>query len=73
LWKYIADWQNVFRHFDKDRSGSIEGPELSSALRSFGYNLSPAILNLIEQKYGEPPARVPSLRNAFSFLFVQAS
>jgi len=54
LWKYISDWQNVFRHFDKDRSGTIEGAELAEALRSFGYNLSPNLLRLIEQKYGEP-------------------
>jgi len=51
LWKYISDWQNVFRHFDADRSGSIEGRELSEALRSFGYNLSPGLLTLVEQKY----------------------
>ena len=52
LWKYIADWQGVFRHFDRDQSGSIEGRELAEALRSFGYNLSPPLLMLIEQKYG---------------------
>jgi len=51
LWKYIADWQNVFRHFDRDQSGSIEGRELAEALRSFGYNLSPPLLMLVEQKY----------------------
>ena len=53
LWKYIQDWQNVFRHFDRDRSGSIEGRELAEALRSFGYNLSPNLLTLVEHKYGE--------------------
>lgn len=53
LWKYISDWQNVFRHFDRDRSGSIEGRELAEALHSFGYKLSPPLLTLIEQKYGE--------------------
>lgn len=53
LWKYISDWQDVFRHFDQDRSGSIDRHELSNALRSFGYNLTPQILMLIEQKYGE--------------------
>ena len=53
LWKYISDWQNVFRHFDRDHSGSIEGRELSEALQSFGYRLSPALLNLIELKYGK--------------------
>ncbi|KAF8969911.1 hypothetical protein BDZ97DRAFT_171562 [Flammula alnicola] len=55
LWKYISDWQNVFRHFDRDRSGSIEGRELSEALKSFGYNLSPQLLTLIEQKYSSEP------------------
>jgi len=51
LWKYIKDWQNVFRHFDRDNSGTIDGHELASALRQFGYNLSPNLLRLLEQKY----------------------
>ncbi|KAF8184889.1 EF-hand [Mycena galopus ATCC 62051] len=55
LWKYISDWQNVFRHFDADGSGSIEGRELAEAMRSFGYNLSPAILTLVERKYASAP------------------
>ncbi|KAF5358283.1 hypothetical protein D9756_001699 [Leucocoprinus leucothites] len=55
LWKYISDWQNVFRHFDRDRSGSIEGRELAEALHSFGYTLSPPLLTLIEQKYASAP------------------
>ncbi|KAF8604622.1 EF-hand [Ceratobasidium sp. AG-I] len=60
LWKYIADWQNVFRHFDADNSGSIEGPELASALRQFGYNLSPQLINLIATKYAAlPPSNAP--------------
>ncbi|KAL5490266.1 hypothetical protein ACEPAI_5099 [Sanghuangporus weigelae] len=54
LWKYISDWQGVFRHFDVDRSGSIDGHELANALRSFGYNLTPQILSLLEQKYATP-------------------
>ncbi|KAF9001907.1 hypothetical protein BDQ17DRAFT_1357698 [Cyathus striatus] len=55
LWKYISDWQNVFRHFDRDRSGSIDGAELAQALQSFGYNLSPRLLSQIEQKYASEP------------------
>jgi len=55
LWKYISDWQGVFRHFDRDRSGSIDGQELSEALRTFGYNLAPSLLALIEQKYASGP------------------
>jgi Ca2+-binding EF-hand superfamily protein len=54
LWKYISEWQGVFRHFDKDRSGTIDGHELAEALRSFGYRLAPSLLTLIEQKYGKP-------------------
>jgi len=53
LWKYINDWQGVFRHFDKDRSGTIDAQELSEALRSFGYRLTPGLLTLVEQKYGK--------------------
>ncbi|KAF9458658.1 EF-hand [Collybia nuda] len=56
LWKYISDWQGVFRHFDRDRSGSIEGRELAEALQSFGYSLSPPLLTLIEHKYASEPS-----------------
>jgi peflin len=55
LWKYIADWQNVFRHFDRDRSGSIDSHELADALRSFGYTLSPQLLTLVQHKYSPAP------------------
>ncbi|KAF8161611.1 hypothetical protein B0H34DRAFT_796370 [Crassisporium funariophilum] len=51
LWKYIKDWQNVFKHFDRDRSGSIDGSELRDALAQFGYNLSPPLLDLVQKKY----------------------
>ncbi|KAF8160377.1 hypothetical protein K438DRAFT_311338 [Mycena galopus ATCC 62051] len=51
LWKYIKDWQGVFRHFDRDRSGSIEQNELRDALAQFGFNLSPNLLMLVERKY----------------------
>jgi len=51
LWKYVKDWQNVFRHFDRDRSGSIDEHELRDALTQFGYNLSPQLLTLVQKKY----------------------
>ena len=56
LWKYIKDWQNVFRHFDRDRSGSIDGGELRDALGQFGYNLSPQLLDLLQRKYANQTA-----------------
>jgi len=48
----MKDWQNVFRHFDRDQSGSIEGNELRDALAQFGFRLSPEILTLVQKKYG---------------------
>ncbi|KAJ8587693.1 EF-hand [Rhizopogon salebrosus TDB-379] len=51
LWKYIKDWQNVFRHFDRDQSGSIDRGELRDALKQFGYNLSPQLIGLVQAKY----------------------
>jgi len=56
LWKYIKDWQNVFKHFDRDRSGSIDGGELREALGQFGYNLSPQLLDLLQKKYANQAA-----------------
>ncbi|KIM57611.1 hypothetical protein SCLCIDRAFT_1219291 [Scleroderma citrinum Foug A] len=56
LWKYIADWQGVFKHFDRDHSGTIEGRELAEALRTFGYRLSPTLLTLLQRKYASETA-----------------
>ncbi|TCD59754.1 hypothetical protein EIP91_011576, partial [Steccherinum ochraceum] len=55
LWKYVTDWKNCFMHFDKDRSGTLDGHELATAIRSFGYQLSPSIFSIIEQKYASGP------------------
>ncbi|THU77140.1 EF-hand, partial [Dendrothele bispora CBS 962.96] len=56
LWKYIKDWQNVFRHFDRDRSGFIDGGGLREALSQFGFQLSPQLLDLVQRKY-DPPVK----------------
>ncbi|KAF9235278.1 hypothetical protein BU15DRAFT_78197 [Melanogaster broomeanus] len=56
LWKYIKDWQNVFRHFDRDRSGSIDAGELRDALNQFGYNLTPQLITLVQKKYASAAA-----------------
>ncbi|CAE6473144.1 unnamed protein product [Rhizoctonia solani] len=51
LWRYIKDWQGVFKHFDRDASGSIDGMELSQAMTQFGYPLNPQLLDLVQRKY----------------------
>ena len=55
--KTTQDWQNVFRHFDRDRSGSIDSNELRDALRQFGYNLNPQLIALVQAKYGASISR----------------
>ncbi|CAL1711684.1 unnamed protein product [Somion occarium] len=64
LWKYIKDWQGVFKHFDRDQSGSIDGKELHEALKQFGYNLSPQLLTLVERKYDVEKATAPPVPGA---------
>ncbi|KAN0091342.1 programmed cell death protein 6 [Tylopilus felleus] len=51
---YIKDWQNLFRHFDWDRSGTIDASELRDALAQFGYCLTLHLIELIEHKYASP-------------------
>lgn len=40
VWKYITDWQNVFRTYDRDNSGMIDKNELKQALSGFGNSLT---------------------------------
>lgn len=51
LWKYVTDWQNCFRSFDRDNSGNIDRNELKTALINFGYRLSDGIVDLLLRKY----------------------
>jgi len=51
LWKYVTDWQNCFRSFDRDNSGNIDQPELRQALVTFGYRLSEPIVTMLLKKF----------------------
>ncbi|XP_043482460.1 programmed cell death protein 6 isoform X2 [Leptopilina heterotoma] len=51
LWKYVTDWQNCFRSFDKDGSGNIDRHELKTALTNFGYRLNDDVINMLIRKY----------------------
>lgn len=51
LWKYVTDWQNCFRSFDRDNSGSIDRNELKTALMSFGYQLSDRVIDIMIRKF----------------------
>ncbi|KAG7198216.1 hypothetical protein KM043_005623 [Ampulex compressa] len=51
LWKYVTDWQNCFRSFDRDNSGNIDRNELKTALINFGYRLSDHTIDTLIRKY----------------------
>lgn len=51
LWKYVTDWQNCFRTFDRDNSGNIDRNELKTALISFGYRLSDGLIDTLVRKF----------------------
>lgn len=51
LWKYVTDWQNCFRSFDRDNSGNIDRNELKTALVTFGYRLSDNLINILIRKF----------------------
>lgn len=45
-------FQNVFRLYDRDNSGTLDGAELRQALQSAGYSLNYHILNVLMHRYG---------------------
>lgn len=51
LWKYVTDWQNCFRSFDRDNSGNIDKAELQTALTTFGYKLSEGLVDTLVRKF----------------------
>ena len=51
VWKYITDWQNVFRTYDRDNSGMIDKNELKQALSGFGYRLSDQCHDILIRKF----------------------
>ncbi|EMP33918.1 Programmed cell death protein 6 [Chelonia mydas] len=51
VWKYISDWQNVFRTYDRDNSGMIDKNELKQALTGFGYRLSDQFYDILVRKF----------------------
>ncbi|KAL1455370.1 hypothetical protein WDU94_009469 [Cyamophila willieti] len=51
LWKYVTDWQNCFKSFDKDNSGNIDKKELKTALQQFGYRLEDGTVDILVRKF----------------------
>ncbi|XP_071355497.1 peflin [Trachinotus anak] len=51
LWDFMQRWRALFQHYDRDRSGSINGTELHQALAQMGYNLSPQFSETLVQRF----------------------
>ncbi|XP_041648594.1 sorcin isoform X2 [Cheilinus undulatus] len=47
----LNGWKQTFMSYDRDRSGTVEGPELQHALTSMGFNLSPQAMNIIMKRH----------------------
>lgn len=76
LWKFLADWRQLFERFDADGSGKISLAEFNNALVAFGYRLSQPFVGLLYTTFGERHDERRGSRGApggMSFdLFVQA-
>ncbi|KAJ2009622.1 hypothetical protein GGI04_000274 [Coemansia thaxteri] len=51
LWRYIEEWKQCFRTFDRDNSGTIDRGELNQALSAFGFRVSPQVVDSLVRKY----------------------
>ena len=57
----------MFRHFDRDRSGTIDDFELQCALNQFGMKLPQHLLSLLVAKFGTYIHSPPRTRDLFVF------
>ncbi|XP_063594162.1 programmed cell death protein 6-like isoform X1 [Penaeus indicus] len=51
VWKYVTDWQQCFRSFDRDGSGNISKDELKTAITTFGYRFSDKFYDVLMQRF----------------------
>lgn len=53
LFAALSGWKQNFMMFDRDRSGTVEPHEMSQAITSMGYRMSPQALNGIIKRYSK--------------------
>lgn len=51
LSQVINGWKATFVSYDRDRSGTVEGPELQHAITAMGFHLSPQTMNIIMKRH----------------------
>mmetsp|Transcript_16838 Transcript_16838/g.20775 ORF Transcript_16838/g.20775 Transcript_16838/m.20775 type:complete len:251 (+) Transcript_16838:406-1158(+) len=60
LYKYVTDWENCFKQYDRDRSGSVTHDELKTAVQAFGYRFSDSFFQTLFNKYDEDNSKTIS-------------
>uniref|UniRef100_S4R6L4 EF-hand domain-containing protein n=1 Tax=Petromyzon marinus TaxID=7757 RepID=S4R6L4_PETMA len=53
LWQRIKSWQQIFRQFDMDHSGNMNGYEFRLALAEAGFRLNDQLTQTITMRYME--------------------
>ncbi|XP_015196265.2 calpain-1 catalytic subunit [Lepisosteus oculatus] len=54
LWEKFRKWTDIFVHFDKNRSQSLDYPEIIPALQAAGLQVDDFVLQLIGLRYTDP-------------------
>lgn len=53
LFTALNGWKQNFMMFDQDRSGTVEPHEMTQAINTMGYRLSPQALNAVMKRYSK--------------------
>ncbi|XP_053328597.1 calpain small subunit 1 [Spea bombifrons] len=53
LWNNIKKWQNIYKRYDTDRSGTIGSNELPGAFQSAGFQLNGQLYQMIIRRYSD--------------------
>uniref|UniRef100_A0A8C1P9H7 EF-hand domain-containing protein n=1 Tax=Cyprinus carpio TaxID=7962 RepID=A0A8C1P9H7_CYPCA len=51
LWAVLSGWKQHFMSIDRDMSGTVDPQEMSQAVSSMGYRLSPQAMNCVIKRY----------------------
>ncbi|XP_015275551.1 PREDICTED: calpain-3 [Gekko japonicus] len=53
LWDKIKSWQKIFKHYDMDRSGTINSYEMRNAIKDAGFQLNNQLYDIITMRYAD--------------------
>ncbi|XP_060118914.1 calpain-3 isoform X1 [Heteronotia binoei] len=53
LWDKIKSWQKIFKHYDTDRSGTINSYEMRNAVKDAGFQLNNQLYDIITMRYAD--------------------